>query len=150
MIVASQNGHSITNSMKSPPRDANILQIVPPIVRKFPSFYRIWNFIAAFTKIQVLSYINPVYAVLSYFFKIHFNIGFPFTTIPSKKFLSFRYFKQLLACISLLPHTGHKHSPAQVSWFCRTNNIWKGLQITKLIIMTFPLTLSYFVKCWKR
>jgi hypothetical protein len=148
--VVSQNAHSVTKFMKqSPLRDDNIVQIVPSIARKKNPLI-LWSpkLHGGLHKNQALSYITPVYHLLSYFCKIHFNIGFPFTTISSKKFLSFRFFYQLLACISLPPHTGHKHGPARISWFSLPNSIWPGLQTVKLLIMQFPIALSYFVTWW--
>lgn len=114
--VVSQNAHSITNFMtQSLPRDNNIVQIVPSIARKISTHFAVSETSLRHSKNQALSYINPVYHLLSYFCKIRFNIGFPFTSVSSKKFLSFRFFYQLLACISLPPHTGHKHDPAHIS-----------------------------------
>jgi hypothetical protein len=108
--LVSQNALSVTSSMKqSPPRNDNIVQIVLSIARK-----KFLHFIVSEsslrlsqkpgTELRKSSLPSPL---LSCFYKIHFNSGYPFTTITSKKFLSFKFFYQLLACISLSSHTGH-------------------------------------------
>jgi len=45
-----------------------------------------------FPLVPPLSQINPVHAISSYFFKIHFNIIFPSTSISPKKFLSTAFY----------------------------------------------------------
>jgi len=81
---------------------------------------------------------------LFYFMSNPFTIILTSTSRASKLFLSFRFAHQVSLCISFLPHTCHK--PFQfILESLITNNIWRGLQIMKLVIMYFSRISCYFL-----
>ena len=76
--------------------------------------------------------------------KIHFNIR-PSMPGSSKCSLSLRFPRQNPVCTCPLPHTCCIPHPSNSSWFDHPNNIWRGVQIIKLLIMLFspfPVTSS--------
>ena len=79
---------------------------LPQRVKKFPAFYEIWRFIAAFTRARHLSlfYARSIQSMpLSYSFKIHFNIILPSTPRPSKCSFPLTFPHQNPICTSSSP-----------------------------------------------
>lgn len=70
--------------------------------------------------------------LLSYFFKINFNIMF-FSTSRYSKWPSFSFISQTPARVSLLPHMCHTPCILLLPWFYEPH-IWWGVQTTKFII----------------
>ena len=85
------------------------------------------------------------------FCKIHFNI-----ILPSRSCLQSRHFVlhflQNSIRMSLSSHACHMPCPSRPSLFVRPDNIWRGVEIMKILIMQFPaashyappLTMRYF------
>jgi hypothetical protein len=82
--------------------------------------------------VRILSQINPLHALASYFFKLGFRILLPTT----KSF--FKFFHQNPMCISIFSHTCHMSSPSHIlcSYGCddfvshireniHTESVWK-------------------------
>ena len=82
----------------------------------------------------VLSQISRVHKTPSHFLKIHFNISL-LTPRSSLWSLSFRCPHQIPVCASHVSHTCHMSCPS-LSSFDHQNNIWWGVQIIKLIIIS--------------
>jgi hypothetical protein len=107
---------------------------VPQLVMKFPAFYGTRRFIAVFTRADHLSpsQARSVQSIsLSYFLKIHFN-----TILSSFKLTpSFRSPHQNPVCTSPVHRTCYMPRPSHSSRFDHPNNIWWGVEITKLHLM---------------
>ena len=72
--------------------------------------------------VPIHSYINPVRASPTHFFKIHFNITLLFMPTSSKWSLSLRFPHQNPVWISPFSHTCYKPRPYRSSWFDQPNN----------------------------
>jgi len=72
---------------------------------------------------------------LSYFLKIHFIVILPNTLRCSKYFLSLSFPSKNHACTLSLTHSCHIFCPSNSSRFDHPNNIWRGVQITKLLVV---------------
>jgi len=82
--------------------------------------YATRRFITEFTTALHLSLPHPTVS------SSHLSPG-----LPSVRFPSDFTTKNLL---SLLPHTCHMSSPSRLPWFDHPNNVWWGVQITRLLI----------------
>ena len=74
--------------------------------------------------------------LLSYLFKIYFNIILPSIHMSFKWFLP-QFSPQNLVYISLQSHVCHIPCPWHSSLFDHTNNIWGGVPIMELLMMQF-------------
>ena len=115
------------------------------LVKKFPTFYGIRSFITAFTSACHLSLnlrkIDPVHALTSHFLKIHLNIILTSMPGSSNWSLSLRFPHQNPVYTSALPHTCYMSRPPHSSRFDHSNNIGRGVQIIKVLIIWFsPLS----------
>jgi hypothetical protein len=76
------------------------------------------------------------------FCKIHFNI-----ILPSRSCLQSRHFVlhflQNSIRMSLSSHACHMPCPSRPSLFVRPDNIWRGVEIMKILIMQFPAASHY-------
>jgi len=88
------------------------------------------------------SQMNPAHVLVSYFFKStlillsrlrYLSSGlFPLGFLP-KPYTHFAF-----------PHTCHTLRPSHSPWFDQPNNIWRGMKLTKIIIMHYFPASSYF------
>ena len=94
------------------------------------------------TPVPILRHINPVVQNLpTDFFKIRFNVIFRTTSGSSKWSLALRSPHQNPVCAS--PSPTCVTCPAKLtSSYDHHNNIWCEVQITKILIMQFPLSSS--------
>jgi hypothetical protein len=65
--------------------------------------------------------------------KVRFNVILPSTCSYPKSSLSARFLHQNPVCSSLLPRTCYIPPQSQCSWNDRLNNIWRGVQIIKIL-----------------
>jgi hypothetical protein len=84
--------------------------------------------------VTILSQINPVHTNPLYFGDIHFSIFFPSKPKSSKQLLSFVLFHHKPLYVSL---AGYMHHPYYLSRFHHSNNICRGVKITKFAAMQF-------------
>ena len=70
-----------------------------------------------------------------HFLEIRLNINILSTTGSSKWSLLLRFPHPNPLYISPIPHTYYKTRPSHSSWFDHLNNIWRGVQIIKFLIM---------------
>jgi len=92
----------------------------------------------------ILSQINPLHTLPSYFFKIHFNIICPFMHRSSKLSLSFSFVHQNPTCKSLLLHTCHMSCLTYHPRFYHPKNMYWAVQIVQLLNMQVSPALSTF------
>jgi len=83
----------------------------------------------------IMSQISPVHAPQTHFLKIHINIILSPTPEPSKWSLSLTFSHQNHVSTSPPPHLCYVPRPSHSSRFHPPNNIWRGVQITKLLVM---------------
>jgi hypothetical protein len=95
--------------------------------------------------VPVLSQLDQVHTPTTYFPKVHFNIIFPSTPGSSKLSLFLRFFHQNPLYIFYLHHTRYMPRPTHSSRFYYPKNVGWGLQIIKLLIMSFPPLPCYLV-----
>jgi len=81
----------------------------------------------------------------SHFLKLNFNIIFPSTPASSKWSLSFRLPYQNPVYTSPLPRTCCMPRPSHTSRFGHPNNIERGVQIIKVLIMSLSPLTCYFL-----
>ena len=118
-----QHGHS------SEAKQFSASQEIPRILQNPKIHYRIHK---SPPPISIPSQINPVHGSPSHFLKIHLNIilsampGFPSGLFPSG-------FPTKTLYIRFLPHTCYMPRPSHSSQFDHTNNIWRAVQIVKLL-----------------
>jgi hypothetical protein len=113
-------------------------QATPRILWNSKIYYRVHN---SPPLVLVLRQMNPAHVLLYYFFKINFNIILQYTPTSSKYLHAFRFSNQntegirfALAHATWLSHPPRFHHPT---------NIWKKLQIMKLLITLFAAS-CYF------
>ena len=80
----------------------------------------------------------------SIFFKPNINIIIPSVSTSSKWTLSFRFSRQNVVWIYLLPHPCHMPRSSYSSRLKHPNSIQRDLQILKLLIMQFSQSSGYF------
>ena len=95
--------------------------------------------------VSILGQLDPVYIPTSHVLKIHLNIILPSTPGSSKWSLSVRFPAKTLYTPLLSPHTLYMPSPSH-SRFCHPNNIWRGIQIINLLIMSLPRAIYVLIK----
>jgi hypothetical protein len=93
----------------------------------------------------ILNQVNPVHSLPSRFFKIQCKIIFSSAPRSSKWSHSFRFSHQTSVCISLFPYVCHEPRPSHFPWIHEPSNIWRGVQIGNLIIMTFSSATGCFL-----
>ena len=93
----------------------------------------------------MLSQLDPVHTVTSYFLKIHLNIIFPSTPVSPKWSLSLSFPHEKLLYTSPLPHARYMLCPAHSSWFNHPNNTGLGVQIIQFLIMQLHPLPCYLV-----
>jgi hypothetical protein len=129
---------------------------VVQLVNKFPVLYGIRKFITVFKSppmVTVLSQMNPVNIITSYFLKIHFNIvllSTPMHLGVPKRSLPFRFFGQNLISISHRFHACYMpcpvHPPRSIY-----NKIWRRVQIMKLTTKQLSVTpVTSFLLGWSQ
>ena len=128
-----------------------LLALVLQLPKKILQFYRARNLISVFTTARpILSQLNPIHILPTDFFRICYII-FPSTPRSSRRSVSLRYPHQNLLSTYLHTHTCHMPWSSHLSWIDHSKNIWRGLQVIKLIIMPpsplpchlVPLTAKY-------
>ena len=97
------------------------------LVKKFPTFYENRRFVTTFTSartpVPILSQLDPVHALTSYFLKIHLNIIFPSTPRSSKLSFSLKFLHLNPVYVSPHPHTCYMPRPSHASGFDHPNNL---------------------------
>jgi hypothetical protein len=122
---------------QSPSWEANrfvAIQEIPSILWNPKFHYRIHN---CPPPISLLSQPNPVHTPTSHFLKIHRNIKLPSTPGSSQGSISLGFPHQNSIHASLLSHPCYIPRPSQSSRFYHQHNTGWGVQIMKLLIMTF-------------
>jgi hypothetical protein len=95
--------------------------------------------------VRILSQLDPVHTPTSHFLKIHLNIILPSLSGFSKWSLSLKFPHQNLVYTSPLSRTCHMPRPSHSSRFYHPNNVWWGVQVTELLIMSFSALPFYLV-----
>ena len=100
--------------------------------------------------VPILSQINPVYAYPLYILKVHFNISFPSTPRSSKWFLSLKslYQNPVYTSTCIVSRTYHMPHPSHSSWFYHPINIWRGIELMKLLVMYSSLAFYHVRLGW--
>lgn len=95
--------------------------------------------------IPILSHINSIDTLPSYSFKNHFNSIVKSMPVSTKLSLTLRYHDENSVRISHLPHSCYTSRRFHLNWYYHCNNIWWGLQITKLLIIHFSPPPCHFL-----
>ena len=117
------------------------------LVKKFPAFYGTRRFVTAFISARhlSLSWARTIQTMTPHstswrsililsIYVLVFQVGcFPRVSPPKP------------LCNSSLPHTLYMPRPSHSSRFVHPNNIWWGVKITTLLIMSFSPLSCYFV-----
>jgi hypothetical protein len=86
----------------------------------------------------IMSHIIPVHVLESHYQTIHLNIILPSRPRSSKRFFSSCFTAKLLytrtPLLSPIPANAH---PSHSSWFDHPNNIWWGVNVIKLLVISF-------------
>jgi len=99
------------------------------------------------SSVPILSHIDPVHSLTSYFLKVRLNSILPSTPGSPKWSLSFMFPHQNPVYASPLSHMRYMPRPSLSSRFDHPNHIWWRVQISKFLIMWFyplPCYLSLF------
>ena len=88
---------------------------------------------------------NPVHAPQSHFLKIHLTVVNPSAPGSSKWSLYLRFPHQSPLCTSSHHHACYMPRPSNSSGFDQPNNIWWGVQISKILMMYFSPLPCYLV-----
>jgi hypothetical protein len=94
--------------------------------------------------VSMLSHMNPVQNLPTYFFMVYRVIIPPSMHRSSEWSRPFRVFNKHLVCFSHLPHACYMSRPPHTPWFDRPDNIWWSLQVVKLLIMQSSPSSCYF------
>jgi len=113
---------------------ATLEKLTVPQINKFQAFYGTQMFITVFTTAHKLPYPEPVHASPSYFWTIHLTSILP----PTPRSLSFWFPHQHPVWTSSPYHKYHIPHLSHSSRFDHPNNVWKGVQITKLLTAQSP------------
>ena len=100
--------------------------------------------------VPILSQLDPVHTLTSYFLKIHYNIILPPMPGSPQWSLSLKFLHQNPVYVSCLTHTCYMPRPPYSSRFDHPNNIGWGVQIIKLLIMQFSLFSCYLIPLWPK
>ena len=92
-----------------------------------------------------LSHISPIHASPSHVLKINFNITLPSNLTSSYWSPSLKSPHRNPVGTSPVSHTWHMPLSFHFSWFDQKNNVWRGAQIIKLLVMQSSPNLSYLV-----
>jgi len=86
-------------------------------------------------RILILSQLDSLHTPTTHFLKIHLNIILPSTPGYSKWSLSIRFPRHNSVYTSPIPHSRYMPRSSHCSRFDDPNNIWRGVQSIKLLIM---------------
>jgi hypothetical protein len=97
--------------------------------------------------VPILSQINPIHTIPSYFSKIHFNIVHSPTSCSSQCSFSFRHSHQYLKYIPLFPHSCYMPCPSHTPWLEHTNYTWRRVQVMTQIKNSNLQITMWIVRC---
>jgi hypothetical protein len=112
--------------------------IVAQLVNKFSTFYENPRFVAMFTRVRHWTllwarWIRFIYSHCIYLRSIlrlsfHLRLGLPSGLFPS-------FFQAKILCFSHLTLACYMTGPCRPPWFYHLSNIWRSLQVTKLLVV---------------
>ena len=106
------------------------------LVKKLLAFCGTPKFITPIRKSpQPVSMLSQISMPLSHFLKMHFNIILPSVPGSSKWSPLLRFRHQNPVCTTSFPHTLYMSCLSQSSSFDQLNDIWCGVQSSKLFVM---------------
>jgi hypothetical protein len=96
--------------------------------------------------VPILSQMNPVHSLLSYFFMMNFSIILLSIASPSKWPFTFMFSSQNFEYISLLSHMWYLPHPSHSPWFDPPNNI--GWSKNKSLVVRVISHLIWDIQTW--
>jgi hypothetical protein len=109
--------------------------------QKFPTFYGTRRY-KSLSLVPNLSQMHPVHTFPLDFTKIHSDIIFPYASSFSEWSLPLSC--KIFVCVFHVSHACYMH-PSHHPWFDRCNNVWRSVQVMKLLIMQSSSASHHFL-----